>query len=409
MKNPKRRNLPINVLEAATRRLNWVFDTFDKICLSFSGGKDSTVLFHLTARIARERGRKFHVLFIDWEAQYELTIDHIQDVYHMYSDVVDHFYWVALPLTTVSGVSQEEPEWIAWEPDVEWVRQPPEWAITQQDYFPFYEYAMTFEEFIPKFSHWLAGNDKLATLIGIRTEESLNRYVGLASPHKLRYAKDKPWTTTTTSNESINCVCYPLYDWRTKDIWIFNARTKLPYNPLYELMYKAGVPFRNMRVCEPFGPEQRKGLWLYHVLEPKTWEKMCRRVCGANSGAIYANETSDYYALKKKMASPPAGHTWRSYVEFLLRSMPQKTAAHYQIKISVYLHWLKEHGYPDGIPEEQANDLGYKDIPSWRRICKALIRNDYWCRTLSFSPTKRAAYDKYFTRMIRKKDQWKLI
>lgn len=365
------------------------------------------MLFHLTARIARERGRKFHVLFIDWEAQYELTIDHIQDVYHMYSDVVDHFYWVALPLTTVSGVSQEEPEWIAWEPDVEWVRQPPEWAITQQDYFPFYEYAMTFEEFIPKFSHWLAGNDKLATLIGIRTEESLNRYVGLASPHKLRYAKDKPWTTT--SNESINCVCYPLYDWRTKDIWIFNARTKLPYNPLYELMYKAGVPFRNMRVCEPFGPEQRKGLWLYHVLEPKTWEKMCRRVCGANSGAIYANETSDYYALKKRMASPPAGHTWRSHVEFLLRSMPQKTAAHYQIKISVYLHWLKEHGYPDGIPEEQANDLGYKDIPSWRRICNELIRNDYLYRTLSFSPTKRAAYDKYFTRMIRKKDQWKLI
>lgn len=36
-------------------------------------------------------------------------------------------------------------------------------------------------------------------------------------------------------------------------------------------MFRAGISLRNMRVCEPFGPEQRKGLWLYHVLEPETW------------------------------------------------------------------------------------------------------------------------------------------
>ncbi len=65
--------------------------------------------------------------------------------------------------------------------------------------------------------------------------------------------------------------------------------------PLYDLMYRAGVPLRNMRVCEPFGPEQRKGLWLYHVLEPETWARMCERVSGAASGALYANESGAYF------------------------------------------------------------------------------------------------------------------
>ncbi|EFH3309103.1 TPA: DUF3440 domain-containing protein [Escherichia coli] len=29
----------------------------------------------------------------------------------------------------------------------------------------------------------------------------------------------------------------------------------------------------------------------YHVLEPETWARMCKRVSGAASGALYANES----------------------------------------------------------------------------------------------------------------------
>ncbi len=52
---------------------------------------------------------------------------------------------------------------------------------------------------------------------------------------------------------------YPLYDWKTADIWTWFAKSGEPYNPLYDLMYQAGVPLRYMRICEPFGPEQRQG------------------------------------------------------------------------------------------------------------------------------------------------------
>lgn len=82
--------------------------------------------------------RRFSVLFIDWEAQYQCTIEHVQKMREMYRDVTDTFYWVALPLTTVNGVSQFQPEWICWEPGVKWVRLPPDDAITDISYFPFY-------------------------------------------------------------------------------------------------------------------------------------------------------------------------------------------------------------------------------------------------------------------------------
>ncbi|EJE8511651.1 phosphoadenosine phosphosulfate reductase family protein, partial [Shigella sonnei] len=132
-----------DVLSATVQRIEWLFDSFISVCLSFSGGKDSTVLYHLMAEVARRKKRHFSVLFIDWEAQYQCTIAHIQNMREMYLDVTDNFYWVALPLTTVNGVSQFQPEWICWEPGLEWVRQPPEIAITDMAYFPFYRYAMT--------------------------------------------------------------------------------------------------------------------------------------------------------------------------------------------------------------------------------------------------------------------------
>lgn len=397
-----------NVLSAAIRRIEWIFDTFSSVCLSFSGGKDSTVLFHLVAGVARNKKRVFSVLFIDWEAQYQCTIQHVRAMQSAYHDVTDTFYWVALPLTTVNGVSQLQPEWVCWEPDVEWVRTPPENAITDMSFFPFYRYAMTFEEFVPSFSDWYSRKQEggTAILTGVRSDESLNRFMTLTSQRKLRYSYDKPWTTA--SPKGCYYTVHPLYDWKVRDIWIYNAREKALYNPLYDLMYRAGVAVRSMRVCEPFGPEQRQGLWLFHVLEPDTWSKMCARVSGAVSGARYANESGPYFALRKRITKP-AHHTWRSYALFLLDAMPEKTAEHYRNKIAVYLRWYQTHGYPKDIPDEQDNDLGGKDIPSWRRICKTLLKNDFWCRTLSFSPNKPRHYERYLQRMQHKRKEWKLL
>ncbi len=113
-----KRKIPLgeNVLDAAQKRIEWLFDTFEQITLSFSGGKDSTVLFHLVAAEARRRHRKFNVMFLDWEVQYSATISHVAAMKSLYADCTQRFYWIALPVTTESGISQYEPAWTAWEP-----------------------------------------------------------------------------------------------------------------------------------------------------------------------------------------------------------------------------------------------------------------------------------------------------
>ncbi len=58
------------------------------------------------------------------------------------------------------------------------------------------------------------------------------------------------------------------------------------------------------------------------------------------------------------------------------------------------------------IPQTQHGDIGSRDIPSWRRICKVLLNNDYWCRALSFSPTKPKNYQRYNERMKAKRREW---
>lgn len=126
-----------NVLDASQTRIEWLFDTFEQISLSFSGGKDSTVLFHLVAAEARKRHRKFNVMFLDWEVQYSATINHVTNMKSLYEDCTERFYWIALPITTESGISQYEPTWTAWEPGKKWVRQPPKDAITDPGFFPF--------------------------------------------------------------------------------------------------------------------------------------------------------------------------------------------------------------------------------------------------------------------------------
>lgn len=88
-----KRPIGVSVLDAARQRISWTFDTFERVYLSFSAGKDSTVLLHLVVDEARKRGRKFGVLIVDLEAQYKLTMDHARACVTEYDDVIDLF-WV---------------------------------------------------------------------------------------------------------------------------------------------------------------------------------------------------------------------------------------------------------------------------------------------------------------------------
>lgn len=381
-----------NVLEASIERVQYTFDNFEKVYLSFSAGKDSTVMLHLAMDEAKKRNIKIGVLLVDLEGQYKLTIEHIEECIEEYKDYID-LYWVCLPLHLRNAVSVYDPFWKCWDTEKkeDWIRPLPKQGISDLKYFDFFSDGMEFEEFVPEFGEWYSQGKSTACLVGIRSDESLNRYRTIASKTKERF-NDKVFTTKVTNNV-FNV--YPIYDWKTEDIWIYHAKNKdKRKNELYELMHKAGLSIHQQRICQPYGDDQRRGLWLFHLIEPETWAKVVARVNGANSGALYINESGSITGYNK--ISKPENHTWESFAKLFLNSIPEKSKEHYLNKIYTFDKWWKDRGYVNGIPDEAPYILEAKKLaPSWRRVCKSLLRNDFWCKGLGFTQQKTKAYSKY--------------
>jgi predicted phosphoadenosine phosphosulfate sulfurtransferase len=228
-------------------------------------------------------------------------------------------------------------------------------------------------------------------LIGIRCDESLNRFRTIASSNKRMHCGKR---YTTLVDEQLYNV-YPIYDWRTEDIWRYHAQhPQKRHNEIYDRMHLAGAPLSQMRLCQPYGDDQRRGLWLYHIIEPQTWARVVARVNGANAGALYVSETGNVMGYNK--IARPDGHTWKSFCDLLLASLPQKTREHYLKRFRVFVRGWRGRGYHEGIPDEAPKVLEDDHwAPSYRRLCKVLLRNDHWCKGLGLTQPKSAAYERY--------------
>lgn len=387
-----------DVLTAARERIAYIFDKFNRIYVSFSGGKDSTVMLHLVMDEAIKRERKVGVLFIDLEAQYTATIEHVQNCFDLYAEHIEP-YWVCLPLSLRNAVSMFEPRWECWDPSQQekWVRPMPRECISDVNHFPFFKRGMEFEQFILEFAEWYSGgNIGTCCMVGIRSDESLNRFRTLIM--KKTRLNNLSWTTWV-GGATFNA--YPIYDWKTQDLWVYTAREKRCHNRLYDLMHQAGLSIHQMRICQPYGDDQRKGLWLYHILEPNTWPRVVARVGGANAGSLYAKESG---ILGNRKIEKPEGHTWQSYAHMLLESLPPRSRKQFEEKITTFVCWYAQRGFYDGIPDEaDPKDEASRKAPSWRRICKTILKNDFWCKSLSFGAPTNSYYERY-KKEIKKKD-----
>lgn len=407
-----------DVYTAAKERIEYIFDEFEHICISFSGGKDSGTVLNMCIDEARKRKRKIGVLFIDLEAFYKKTIEFVERMLENNKDVLEP-YWICLPMESPNSLSYLEPTWIWWDKEKEpiWVRPMPkkEYVINEENNpLGFYKKNMPFEEFIKHFGNWYGKGEKTATLVGIRTDESLNRFRAIAGTKSMY--KDKNYSTKV--NENVYNF-YPIYDWSVEDIWTYNGKFQKDYNKLYDLFYKAGVSIHKMRVDEPFGNEAKAGLSMFRVIEPDTWAKVVNRVSGANFGNIYSGNKimTAHYKL-------PKNHTWKSFTFFLLDTLPPEISEHYKIKFSKFIKYWVEKGCPVSeehikIMEETCPDAiinthefsrrgkGDKevikftkvvdeipgvdnkdDVLTWRRMAMCIIKNDYTCKSLSFGMTK---------------------
>lgn len=382
----------VNVYHAARQRLRTVFEHFPRVCVAFSGGKDSTVLLHLAVEVAREMGRlPVDAMCLDLEGQYKVTVDHVREMFDRADEVRGQ--WICLPINLRNASSATHPYWCAWEPgkQEEWVRPMPDHptVIRDQEHYPFYRYRMEFEEFVPAFNEWMAAEHPTAFLVGIRADESLNRFRAVK---KRAVVKKCAWTphggdaVTWSAKDSARSKAvsfFPIYDWRFEDLWHYIHAKGHCYNKLYDWMYLTGMPFSDMRICQPYGDDQRKGLDLFHKIEPQTWFRVVARVEGANYASLYCSQK--FLGYKGGMGLPPSFSTYKDYCEFLLHTLPDGLRSVYERRIKVFTDWWAENGYA----LEQWPDAGTpalenkKAQPSWRRVAVSILKQDMG-KSLSF-------------------------
>ena len=403
----------MNVFEAAKKRIEYLFDEFDYVYVSFSGGKDSGVMLELAALVSKERCKRFGIFHMDYEAQYNFTTEYVKRTLDRFSGIAD-IYHICVPFKVTTCTSMYQTFWRPWEKSKKdiWVRDMPDGAMTEDD-FQWLKDTMWDYDFQEEFGEYIASKKgKVCCLVGIRTQESLNRWRALYSDKNYKKYKGLQWTNT--ARECVNA--YPIFDWTVEDVWIANCKNGWDYNKLYDIYYQAGVPIHKMRVASPFISEGKTSLRLYQVIEPDTWGKLVSRVNGVNCASIYGNTT----AMGWKSITKPSHMTWKEYMYFLLSTLPDSTKKNYLEKLATSIKFWREKGgcldedtikelKDNNIPIEILDDTNYntdkkpvrveyldeydgkffRQIPSYKRMCVCIIKNDHLCKYMGFSLTKR--------------------
>lgn len=413
-----------DVYAALQERLKLIFEEFDNIYISFSGGKDSGLLLNLVMDYQRAHfpDKKIGVFHQDFEAQYTVTTEYIERTFERIKDEVEP-YWVCLPMATRTALSSYEMYWYPWDDTKKecWVRDMPKKDyVIHMDNNPIstYRYRMHQEDLAKQFGRWYKmshGDKKTVCLLGIRAEESLQRYSGFLNK-KYGY-NGECWISRQFKD--VWCAS-PLYDWSLSDVWHANCRFHYDYNRLYDLYYMAGLTPSQMRVASPFNDYSKDSLNLYRVIDPEIWVRLVGRVKGANFASIYGKSK----AMGYRNVTLPEGHTWESYTRFLLDTLPPRLRNNYIKKFNTSIEfWHKTgggldedtireliaHGYQikrngvsnytlnkksrivfvGKIPDDTDDIKSTKDIPSWKRMCYCILKNDHICRFMGFGMTKQ--------------------
>lgn len=414
-----------NVFEASMERIDYVFKNFERIYLSFSGGKDSGVMLNLVIDYMREHGvtEKLGIMILDNEANYNLSQEFMHRIIRANLDILD-VYWCCLPITLPCTVSSYATEWQCWgnrDKDV-WIHPMPKdsYVVNFENHtFDFFEEDMGYDHFWDGFGKWYSQGKKTACLIGIRADESLNRYRAILNDRK-KTVEGLHWTKQKTDYDENVYNVYPVYDWKTSDIWIANAKFGWDYNQLYDVFWKAGLSIAQMRVASPFMSESKSSLNLYRVIDPHIWSTLCARVNGANFVATYGKQIS-YNSFKL-----PNGHSWKTFTKFLLDTLPEEVSVNFKMRfIQSIKYWGRVgRGLEDKtILDLEENDIEFKingftahgrktkrrvviqslpdhldmlschnsDVASWKRFAITILKNDHTCKYLGLSPTKEQA------------------
>mgnify|MGYP005988660787 FL=1 len=399
----KKQHLNKSVLDLAYERLNNIFDQFDTVSVSFSGGKDSTICLNLTLEVARQRGRlPLDVVHWDEEAIPYQTEEYVRRTYNE-KDI--NLRWLCVPVIHRNACSRKEPYWYPWakESEDKWVRPLPPEAITEvPNYNGHIPTARLTIPFMAPLLYPVEKYGRTACVMGIRADESLTRYRAVSqrttenyiiqpkeemslseavangvdiSRFPTRKLKQSGKQKSLSNNVGNFYKVYPIYDWQTADVWTAPKKFGWDYNHAYDVMEKIGMTHSAQRCAPPYGEEPLEGLWTFKECFPEIWDKMCYRVRGANTAARHA--LTVLYS-NRSQPQKPEGMEWEEYIAYWIRKFPLKEQGMISERIQSF---IKKHYEKTKDPILAKTPHPVSGI-SWEFLLKIAVRGDFKGRKL---------------------------
>lgn len=289
--------------------MRFVFDEFgNRVVVSFSGGKDSTVILELALIVARERNLlPLRVLWLDQESEWTETVNYCKRT--MYREEVKP-YWFQIPFKLTNASSFTDNYLNCWFPEEKdkWIRE--------QDPISYKESPVKhngrWSDVIVKVTDSVFPRGiPYAVLYGLKTNESLNRKMALTS--RVGYG-NTTWSTSVYGNPKAWKFA-PIYDWSDADVWTAIGKFGWDYNKVYDEFFRYGESPSKMRVSSLIHESSSyQNLLKVQEIDPPFYEALCNRLQGVST---YSNMMEGV----RVHSIPSAFGSWAEYRDYLIENL----------------------------------------------------------------------------------------
>ena len=323
------------MIEAAKRRISYVFDSFENVIVSISGGKDSTVLAWLALHEAERRNRKVGLFFLDEEVVYQSTVDQVEYLMSLKPAHTNRL-WLQVEFYLTNAISLNESQLLCWEAGKHkvWMRpkgrnniiappwgRNPKYTTASKGGVGFYDAIKNFE----------ACYTNTAFMVGMRATESPNRWRAV-SKNPVQIGDDSVYYATRKGE---NTVFYPICDWNFHDVWKFISEEKIKYSKIYDMQWRKGMSINEIRCSSLIHERSFKSLCELPEFEPKTYDRLLKRI----KGISFAQETGKTGKMFRAAKLPKGYTSWMTYRDFLLNTYPDAERKHlFQKRWAKYLN-----------------------------------------------------------------------
>lgn len=270
----KRIRSDMDIITAARKRIKNVFANGLPVYMSFSGGKDSLCLAHVVYSLITSgeiNAAQLTVIFIDEEAIFPCIEETVKTWRKKFLLAGAAFNWYCLEVRHFNCFNQltADESFVCWDSrksDV-WVRKPPTFAIRSHPLLKPRE--DTYQMFLPR----VTKNGIMLT--GVRAAESVQRLQYMSALNM--------GAKGITGNRQI----FPIYDWKTSDVWLYLRDQHIEIPSIYIYMWQAGVGKGQLRVSQFFSSDTASCLVRMNEYYPDLMERVIRREPNAYLAALY--------------------------------------------------------------------------------------------------------------------------